>query len=183
MKKSSLFFRLLIPLSLISSVVFGQTAEPVSSSKVSIGISFSPDYSYRTLHSAGSFQIGTEFRDTVEIAKLGYTAGLSLLVKLWNRVSFETGLYFSNKRYRTKSIALYDINPPFEEPVNRIKSSYNYYYLNIPIKVNYFILTGKIKLFASAGFSTNIFLDEREKVTFEDPESAETIKNSAKFQT
>lgn len=181
MKKYSLLLSLLIPIFLVSSVVFGQTAEPVSSSKVSIGISFSPDYSYRALNSSGSFQLGTDFRDTVEIAKLGYTAGLSLLFKPWDRVSFETGLYFSNKGYRMKSIALYDINPPFDEAVNHIKTTYNFYYLDIPIKVNYFILTGKIKLFVSAGFSTNIFLDEREKVSFEDPESTETIKISTKF--
>jgi len=71
--------------------------------------------------------------------------------------------------------------PPAPIFENRVKKSYQFYYLDIPIKVNYFILTGRVKLFASAGFSANIFLDEREKVSFENPESTEIIKSDAEF--
>ncbi|MDY0078749.1 MAG: outer membrane beta-barrel protein [Bacteroidales bacterium] len=167
---------------LISSVVFGQTAEPVSSSKVSIGISFSPDYCYRTLNPQNDFsEVIAEIRDETEIAKIGYTVGLSLLYKSWNRVSIETGLYFSNKGYQTEFVAVYDLEPTVPIFVNRAKSNYQLYYLDIPLKLNYFVLTGRAKLFTSAGFSANIFLDQREKVSFEDPESTEIIKSDAEF--
>lgn len=162
---------------LISSVVFGQTAEPVSSSKVSIGISFSPDYCYRSLHSESSFQLGTEFRDTMEVAKLSYTTGLSLLFKPWDRVSFETGLYFSDKGYKTKVMDLYDINPLIHLAVNRVKTTYHYYYLDIPLKLNYYLLKGKVDLFVSAGVSANIYLSQRATCKLEDPEETQTISS------
>lgn len=167
---------------LISSVVFGQTAEPVSSSKISIGVTFSPDYCYRRLHSENaSAKVITEIRDETEIPKFGYTAGLSLLFKPWKRISFETGLFFSDKGYKTKFIGLYDLEASPPLLVNRVKTSYQYYYLNIPIKLNYFILTGKVKLFASTGFSTNIFLDDRTKSTFEDPAGTEYASSDLDF--
>jgi len=163
---------------LVSAVVFGQTAEPVSSSKVSIGISFSPDYCYRSLHPKSSYQFGTEFRDTMEVAKLGYTTGLSLLYKPWDRISFETGLYFSDKGYKTKVIDLYDINPPTHLAVNRAKTIYHYYYLDIPIKLNYYLLKGKVDLFVSAGVSANIYLSSRAIFKLEDPEETQTTSSS-----
>ncbi|MCK9451593.1 MAG: PorT family protein [Bacteroidales bacterium] len=112
---------------------------------------------------------------------MGYTVGLSLLYKPWERFSFETGLLFSNKGYQTKYIGMYDVMPPAPVFENRAKRNYQYYYLDIPLKVNYFVLTGSVKLFASAGLSASIFLDEREKVTFEHPKSTEIIKSDTDF--
>jgi len=174
MNKAKTFFTFLIPFILCSPVIFGQAVEPVSSSKISIGVTFSPDYCYRRFHPKNAFaEVVAEIRDETEIPKFGYTAGLSLLYKPWNRVSFETGLYFSDKGYKTEFIGVYDLEASPSIFVNRVKASYQYYYLDIPIKLNYFILTGKVKLFASAGFSANIFLDDRTKSTFIDPAGTE----------
>ena len=162
-------------------ISFGQTSDVVSTKKISLGVIFSPDYCYRSLNSETSNQWIVDSRDSIEIPKYGFTTGLSLLLEPWNRISFETGLHYSNKGEKTKTIELYPAEPGPALPTNRIRFIYHYYYLDIPIKVNYIVLKGKVKIFVSAGFSTNIYLYQRTKVIFDGSDETSSSSSSGEL--
>ena len=152
---------------LTTYVSFGQTSDAISTGKIALGLTFSPDYSYRTLISESSFRWLTELRDSTEIPKFGYTTGLSLIYKFKDRILLETGLCLSDKGEKTKikELDYGETDPTF--PTDRITLNYHYYYLDLPIKANYIVLKGNVQIFVSAGLSTNIFLFQRTKIKFE----------------
>ena len=63
-------------------------------------------------------------------------------------------------------------------PTNQVRFSHHYCYLDIPIKANYLILKGKINLIVTAGFSTNIYLYQRTKVSFVGSDETNSSSNS-----
>jgi hypothetical protein len=103
------FFILL--LTFLSAITFGQNAK--QENKVSIGYSFSPDYSFRTPKN-GDGNNSTDFaiksRDNIEKAKFGYTTGSHMTFHFSDLPGFETGVQFSNKGYKTKEQDLVYIN-------------------------------------------------------------------------
>ena len=148
-------------------ISFGQTSEIVSTKKISLGVIFSPDYCYRSLNSDTSIRWIVDYRDSIEIPKYGFTTGLSLLLEPWNRISFEAGLHYSDKGEKTKMMELNPLEPDPALPTNRARFIYHYYYLDIPVKINYIVFKGKVKISVSAGFSTNIYLYQRTKAIFD----------------
>ena len=84
----------IIVLTLTTLTSFSQTTETASTEKLLIGLTFSPDYCYRTLT---GFALVVNNRNETEIPKYGFTAGLAMTYKLKNRLLFETGLQFSDK--------------------------------------------------------------------------------------
>ena len=137
--------------------MFSQEIDTTKTKRIAIGLTFSPDYCYRTLKPNETTKWIADFRDSIEIPKFGFTTGLCLLYQLNKRITLETGLQFSSKGEKTKQAPLIFAQP---EPGNPIKNTfiYKYNYLDIPYKVNYFILTKRLKFFISGGVSTNLFL-------------------------
>lgn len=122
-----------------------------------LGLIFSPDYCYRTLKPNSSGNWIADYRDTLEIPKYGYTIGIIMLFKLNNRINLEIGLQFSNKGEKTKQWDLHPFQPDPAIP-KKIKFTYSYLYLDIPIKINYNLMNKRFKVFISPGISTNIFI-------------------------
>ncbi|HZY25308.1 MAG TPA: outer membrane beta-barrel protein [Bacteroidales bacterium] len=155
---------LLTLLTLIPLTLFCQNPATPKKVEFSIGLTFSPDYCYRTLKTDGSIAIykwAAESRDTFEIPKFGYTTGLNFAVKFNKRFSLETGLLFSDKGEKTKRLSdLHAIKPDSTMPT-AVTFIYRYIYIDIPIKVNFYILTKRAKLFVMAGISPNIFLSQK----------------------
>lgn len=153
MKKTIILILILLP------VVLYCSTDSTKSKKIAIGISFSPDYCFRTLKPDANSKWIADSRDTMEIPKIGYTTGINLEFKINKKISFFTGILFSDSGEKTKKNSLENV-PTGQKP---IKHSYNfhYYYLNIPIKTNYHILTGKFKLYLTAGISANVFLTQK----------------------
>ena len=143
MKKFSVIFVLLFPL-----VLFCQTSDSVKLKKINLGITFSPDYSFRTIKTEASNQWIKDSYDTLEVAKFGYTTGLNLVFKFNKNFSLAIGFLVSDKGEKTKKW-LTPIPPA-------INYNSHYYYLDIPIKANYVLINKKMKLYVSAGISTNI---------------------------
>jgi len=174
-----LFFTLL---TLIPLTVFSQVNDSTPSRKFSFGITFSPDYCYRTLKSDTSVKWLTDSRDSLEIPKFGFTAGLNLALKINNRISLETGLLFSDKGEKTKEFALFGITPsgqPDPDQPTKCSSVFHYSYIDIPVKVHYYLLTQRAKLFLSAGISPNVFLSQSVTSTFEYSDGHTTKTTSA----
>ena len=138
---------------------FGKTTDSVKVMKFQIGISFSPDYSYRNIISDANNKSIKDMRDSLEVPKLGYTTGINLAYHLNKKIVLETGILFSDKGEKTKKISLADA-PSGQLPFYYIYD-YHYYYIDIPLKANYYIISGKCKVYVAAGISTNIFLVQK----------------------
>jgi opacity protein-like surface antigen len=152
----NLFFLLftLLPIALLSNA-----NDSTHTRKIIIGINFSPDYNYRKLKADEASQSIATYRDTIEIAKNGYTTGLSLNYRLHKKTAIEVGLLFSDKGEKTKKYLL-DNSPNGKLPIYNT-FVYHYYYLDIPIRANFYFTKGKLQLYATAGVSANIFLTKQ----------------------
>ena len=162
----------------LNTTAFGQQTEISSTKHFSVGITFSPDYCFRTLNIDQAGQWVVDLRDSLEQAKFGFTTGLSFRFELSKKINIESGLKFSDKGEQMKDIELIFLEP---EPNDPVKSTliYHYQYLDIPIKVNYFIFNKKPKIFISAGVSTNIFLNNRITSILEYADGSTERNNSA----
>ena len=139
----------------ITASLFGQENQIDSSiadfKKVQIGLNFSPDFCFRTLKNDDSSisPFITNSRNTRERGKLSFTTGLNVIFNFKKNIGIETGIQYSNKGYQTK---LTDFT------YTKAKLIYNYYYLDIPLKVNFAFGKKKIRLITSAGLTTNVFI-------------------------
>lgn len=160
MKKYLLLISFLLPYALFSITIDSiKTVDSIKNNKCEIGFSFSPDYSYRSLKSDASNQLIKEIRDTLEVPKFGYTAGINLLFHIHKKIVVETGLLFSDKGEKTKKTSF--VNVTNDQLPTYYTYKYHYYYLDIPLKVNYYVLMGKLKIYLTAGISGNIFLTQK----------------------
>jgi Outer membrane protein beta-barrel domain len=167
---------LLLTLTIIPLTLCCQNADTTKPGRISIGISFSPDYCYRFLNSRGLNSWVADSRDTSEIPKFGYTVGVNVAWRINNRICIEAGLLYSDQSYQTKNCTLFDLNtsgkPDTLFPAIS-KSTYHYIYLDIPVKVNYYLLIKRAKLYITGGISLNIFLAQKStlKIDFKDDQT------------
>jgi len=143
---------------------FAQTSEIKKPAKLMVGFTASPDYCYRTLRGDNGTGWIADSRDQMEMPKFGYTVGGRVMFSLLNRVSFETGLLFSDKGEKTKVMTYYYLQPEPNAPVSG-EHNYHYYHLDVPAKVNYYLTSSRCKFFVSGGTAVNIFLQEKRTST------------------
>lgn len=155
---------LLAAFAILPSFAMAQTPKVEMPGTLAVGLVFSPDYAGRSLQADPSAAQIAAYRDDFEIPKFGFTTGTSLLYTFNKRVVFETGMLFSDKGEKTKAIPYKTLEPDPAAPVSG-KHNYHYYYLGIPTKVNYYLTTGRLKVFVSGGTSTNIFIQEKRTST------------------
>ncbi|MBN2637302.1 MAG: outer membrane beta-barrel protein [Prolixibacteraceae bacterium] len=160
-KISWLFFIVVFPL-----FINGQNSESQTSKKLSFGVNFSPDYSYRRLYQENDEHNFVDYRNEIEDPRLGFTTGLVAYYQISNRFTFESGIQFSDKGEKSKFTRwIVSSGNSATDPAFTVKSkSFNhYYYLGVPIKLNYFLLQKQFRLFISGGISTDFFLSGKIK--------------------
>ncbi len=151
-----------------------------------IGLNFSPNRSFRSLNNSEN----NPYNDSIynsksnETQKTGYSFGFAVSRMMSNRISFETGLQFSNQGYQKIYIGLVFgnmLNPSSGSP-SKTATFYNRYkfqYLGIPVKLNFLYGEDKTRLFVSAGINLNILLKSNIRGTIHYPNSKnEVIKSS-----
>jgi len=160
-----------ILLVLIASIPFiansQETKKSEANKNISVGFSFSPDYSYRTLKNNDgnpSLDVAIDHRNDIEKSKFGFTTGLNLNIRLSDKVEFQSGLLYSNKGYKIPKQAT-DFPVPDPSLATHFESHANFNYLDIPLKFNFISGMGKVKFIIGAGFAANILLNNSEKVT------------------
>lgn len=125
-----------------------------------IGVSYSPDYAYRTLSGQPDWVI--DQRNDTEDVIYGYTTGANIVFNTSYQFGIESGVHFSEKGYGNQVTY---INGEGEEIGEGISRSV-FDYIEIPLKVNYTIgqNTGQQKLrwTASAGIVNGILADARQ---------------------
>lgn len=137
--------------------------------KILIGFNFSPDYSFRSLKNndgSSSTDLIIKNRNNIEIAKFGYTTGLNICFNFSQVVAFETGIQFSNKGYKTKKLDLIYF-PPNPASPSKVKFTYAYQYIGIPLKAKFSIGKSKMRFLTSIGFMTNLLLNVKQTTNYE----------------
>ena len=160
--------RLLILVSALASLtVLGQGTNPAQ--KISIGFNFSPDYSFRTIKNndgSPSSNLVIKNRNDIEVAKFGYTTGLTVCFNFSKLVGIETGIQFSNKGYKTKNQDLIYF-PPSPGSPTKAKTRESYQYIGIPIKAKLSFGKSKVRFLSSIGFMTSFLLNVKHTINLE----------------
>lgn len=162
-----------IPLIILSLLQFGANCQTGESKirKFSFGVNFSPDYSYRSLHSNNpDYDFAMNQLNDWEVPAFGFTTGFSVRYLANEKFEFESGIQFSDKTYN------FDVNKDdFVTPNDglnqqddpaipeRSVTKNHFYYLGVPVKLNYYFLQKRIRMYVSAGVSADFFLDDKSK--------------------
>ena len=154
--------------------------ESTIGSKISVGFNFSPDYNYRTVKKSGKVpEPGFENWEDKQIGKFGYTAGMTIVFNLSDRVEFETALQYSNKGYQTKTMDLVFEGDP-TNPLLPAKATfhYSYQYIGVPLKLNLFFGDGDLRFVSGIGVTTNFLLNVKNRHNFEYSDGKKETTNS-----
>ena len=169
---------------LLSFSVKSQTQEP-KPKKFSFGVNFSPDYSYRSLHSNNPDNdfVMNQLNDW-EVPAFGFTTGLSVRYLANEKFEFESGIQFSDKTYNfdvnnDDYITPNDgLNQPDDPAIpDRSVTRNHFYYLGVPVKLNYYFLQKRIRMYVSAGISADFFLDDKSKSFMKFSDGSEIHEN------
>ncbi|MBO9699846.1 MAG: PorT family protein [Sporocytophaga sp.] len=125
-----------------------------------IGITGSPDYC--NLRVSGSDKDFINSFNDMQSSKMSYSGGIGLLYRINNLIAIESGLLYSNKGFTLKFITRTIDPDPLYPDGSTIKDRYNFHYLDIPLKVNIYLLKKNVQLFVSGGIAGNILLDVKE---------------------
>ncbi len=158
--------RVIIYLFLLSSFsVSGQEKTAIKDKRFFIGINVSPDICYRTMvnpENASPDQTHLNiFRDSIEVPKFGYTAGLNFSYRINKRLNIQTGIQYSNKGFKTIPVNYYDryfiLSYTYYRYLPREKAIYisNYSYVDFPLTVNYSFLSTRLQIITSLGLVVN----------------------------
>ncbi len=170
---------LILGLVFLSLPMLGQKSKQAN--KITIGFTFSPDYSFRTLKnddggSAADLVINT--RNDIEKAKFGYTSGLRVTFNFSHLISFETGVQYSNKGYKTIEQQLIYFPPDPGSP-DRATTIYSYQYIGIPLKAKFAFGKSKARFVTSAGFITNFLINVKQSINLKYADGTKEKKNQA----
>lgn len=166
---------------------FAQEFSSKKFNRFQLGVSFSPDVCYRTLKETDITTTQTNFyvmdaRNKMEAPKFGYTGGVNFSYALNHWLSIESGLHYSNKGYGMKKQDLYSNQQEPGIPTN-FKFIENFYYLDLPLKVNFSLGKNRWRFISSVGASTNLFLKESQTqvLYFSDKTDRSTSSDGNKY--
>lgn len=168
MKQAKLIFFILL-FSIITSS-FGQgkttvTRVPKNYKTFQIGGIGSVDMCFRTFENKQreiSIDNLIAMRNQAEMIKFGYHAGLGFCMNASEHFGIEVGVVYSNRGYETKLFNyIYQTPPDASMPIQG-RSIYNYNFIDIPVKANFFAGKGKVRFYGSVGVSANILVAQNE---------------------
>jgi opacity protein-like surface antigen len=177
--------RLLIFIIAFSSFsLFAGTPDSLKTKKWAVGITCSPDYCYRVSYIKDG-EVPTT--NTTEKGKFGFTSGVNLLYRLMDKIGIEFGVLYSTKGQKTSTppvswqTAGSSTSPSTYVTMPERLTSYTYKYLEIPLKVNVYVINKRLKVFPSIGCSANIFTGKTTKTKYILADSS-PIKTTQNFQ-
>lgn len=145
--------------------------------KIEIGILYSGGKGYRTLSTTNQqYESGIKIRDSVENSIYIYSFGLSLNYSITKKIVLETGLLYAKKGFG-EDITFFNM---VNNTIKKANYSFNYFYLDVPISIQYHFLIKKIHLYPSLGFSGSFLLEQEniQEIEGELPNKTQ-IKNSS----
>ena len=133
-------------------------------SSFQIGGIGSLDICYRTLENKRgdpSIDQLIKLENENHTVKFGYHAGIGFCINVSKHFGMETGVIYSNRGYETKLQEFIYVNPDPAAPTHG-RSIYNYNYIDVPLKANFFAGKGKVRFYSSVGLVTNILVAQNE---------------------
>lgn len=141
-------------------------------SQISVGLVFSPDYCFRTLHNndgSSSSAMIIDLRNNDGEPIFGFTTGLDVFFKISKRIGFETGLQYSRQGYQIQKNDLFFGDPidprygyAYDTSSSMIPSGVrfisNYNYLDVPLRIVLNFGNNRMRFITSAGLTTNILV-------------------------
>ena len=157
-------------------------AQETTTKKISIGVTYSPNYSYRSISSTPEFL--KSIRDD-DKAVLGQSLNLLFRYRLNDCLGIESGISFQNRGYKMQM----DTYLYFDEydPAIPERSEYTdrFQYLGIPVKLTLKKEFNHIALVSSIGFMGNFLLKSEQVTTnyFDDHKEKITNNTTSEFKT
>jgi opacity protein-like surface antigen len=102
-------------------------------------------------------------RNSNEVPTFGYKAGARYKHFIRKQFAYEIGLSFSQSGFQTNAENLVWVEDNPDYPA-KVKTVFNYYHIEIPLKLNYFFHRRRFDVFVSAGLATNFFAAKKSKV-------------------
>jgi len=135
--------------------------------KVQLGVTFSPNYAYRTLK-GDSESFVLQGRNEHEIAKFGFSGGLNVGFNPNSWFGIESGILYTNKGYRTeKDYFKQDQEVAILNNSQWIRTVYSFHYIDIPLKMRFSARLDKISFFAAAGITTGFLAVQKNTIQCE----------------
>ncbi len=162
----AVLFLILIALPSILTAQGGTTITqiPKNYNTFQVGGIGSLDICYRTLENKQrEFSIDNLItnKNEGETVKFGYHAGIGFCMNASEHFGMEIGVIYSNRGYETK-LTNYIYPQPDPTMPTQGRSIYNYNFIDVPIRANFFAGKGKVRFFASFGISTNVLVAQNE---------------------
>lgn len=154
--------RLFLPLLLLP---LGAWAQDVADGRLSVGVTVAPEYSSRFAHPLDVYGENLwELAGKDERGKASFRAGLTLDYELLPWLSFETGMQYAGKGYRSGEMIL---RTDENDVGTSGRMKLNFHYLSVPLKAKFLVLKGDYPLFVTAGISPDFFLGRSTKLNGE----------------
>ena len=171
MRNILIFIIVLFPFSLNGQEVI-DSLKKSGKNQISVGLVFSPDYCFRTLHNndgSTSSAVIIDLRNSDEEPIMGFTTGLDVFYRITSKIGFETGLQYSRQGYQIQKNDLffgYPIDPrygyAYDTSSSMIPSGVrfisNYNYLDVPLRVVLNFGKNRMRFITSIGLTTNILV-------------------------
>jgi hypothetical protein len=129
-----------------------------------VGAIGSVDMCYRTLENKKrepSIDNLIQLENENQTFKFGYHAGIGFCINASKHFGMETGVIYSNRGYETKLQNFIYSSPEPGMPTQG-RSIYNYNYIDVPLKANFFAGNRKVRFYCSVGVVTNILISQNE---------------------
>ncbi|MCF8372654.1 MAG: porin family protein [Bacteroidales bacterium] len=139
--------------------------------KFSIGLNYTPNYCFRTLHSSKADQPIIDARK-VEKPAYGFNSGISIGYDLLDHLSISTGIQYSQQTFQFKNINAENIQG---EKLGKADGKYFFDYIEIPVNANYTFSQKRLSYYMIGGLSINLFLSDKfkSKIEFSDGHTEE----------
>lgn len=116
-----------------------------------LGLSVAPSFSSRYLKAESDANITADYFDSIEMPHVGYSIGFNFGYQVSDKFSVNSGLLFSNRAQGSKSASLETIS----------NYTNNLYYLDLPLKFNYYFLSKKSKIYLTGGANFSYFMSNK----------------------
>lgn len=145
MKKLFLIFLLMVSSPVVAQMEAGQKAP-----KIFFGLSFSPDYS--DVITDKFYPPRSTMYDSIIAPIFGYTTGANMNYQFNNSFALDIGVHFSHRGYQSELIPFLNLG--------RIKAISNFTYIDVPVKVDYYVLNSNFSIYFTVGIISSFYVKD-----------------------
>ena len=167
----------LVLLFIIPLMSIGQVNQDSTSSKFQIGISCSPNHTYRVLKYDSDLQIFVEAREKNEQSSTGFNAGANVTYGLSKKIELVIGVQYARYAHEFSNLPIVTTMGTVSGVAD---NNQRYHYIEIPFRANYHFFDQRFFTYISAGVSVNQFLNDNSitTISYSNGEK-ETIKSGS----